>query len=97
MANLKKLVFTEKQKEAVQYTLAEDCDPVVPKRPTSARPGTWTKVKVLASRVERGFALWHPKDPVIEHAVHEPAEWIRGYQGDSRDARTLDRLNVKIK
>lgn len=97
MANLKKLVFTEKQKEAVQYTLAEHVDPTPVKRPTKAQPGTPEKVKVLASRVARGVALWHPNDPVFEHATHEPAEWMQGYQGNARDPRMLDRHDAKVR
>jgi len=42
--------------------LANDTDPPWPRRPTSAFPGTRSKLAVLEARATAGEALWHPLD-----------------------------------
>jgi hypothetical protein len=41
----------------------EDWNPPLPPAPTKARPGTKAKIEVMAARVERGEAIFHPDDP----------------------------------
>ena len=36
-----------------------------PPWPTRAEPGTDEKLRVIEWRAKHGFALWHPRDPVI--------------------------------
>ncbi len=38
---------------------------------TSALPGTWEKVRVLAERARQGLPLWHPDD---RRDLEDPAE-----------------------
>ena len=34
--------------------------------PTDAAPGTWSKVEILAARLQAGEELWHPEDKPID-------------------------------
>lgn len=42
--------------------LAAETDPPWPRRPTTAYPGTRSKLAVLEARAAAGEALWHPAD-----------------------------------
>ena len=41
-------------------------EPTKKPEPTDAAPGTWSKVEVLAARLERGEELWHDLDRKID-------------------------------
>jgi hypothetical protein len=44
-------------------------------QPTSALPGSLEKMMVMSQRYDRGEPLFHPDDPVVEHA---PLAWTLG-------------------
>lgn len=48
--------------EIVAECAAVDAARVPPEEPTSARPGSGSKVEVLAERVAAGLTLWHDGD-----------------------------------
>lgn len=54
----------ERHEKALYHPLEDrDCrERSAPHEATDARPGTEAKIKVLARRVARNLALWHPDD-----------------------------------
>lgn len=41
-------------------------------KPTTAQPGTAAKLAVMKARYDAGQAIFHPGDPVHEHAYNQP-------------------------
>lgn len=94
----KKSTLTKKQVDAqaayrasMAHTIQPGFEPVAHGEPTTAKPGSTEKLEVLRERAEKGLILWNPKDPVLQHAMRERAEWVGGYRGHRLDQHVVDK------
>lgn len=64
-----------------------------PKRlpcPTNARPGTAEKIRVLASRLEQGYTLWHPLDAPLDTDELNYRDVVEGHYQESTNGEVTD-------
>lgn len=91
--NKREYAYSDEDRKTLAHTLDENYEPSKPAKPTKAQPGSPDKIRLLRERAEKGQPLWHPDDVIIEHRLHERAEWAGSYVGAKNDPKALNRAD----